>query len=189
MPTETTHGSHETAFNLEPLDNKRIETVLAELQQTYRVHTTGCFILAPSGAGKSHFVRNQQEPDWIDGDTLWTQAGAHPDRAWWLEGLDVIQAIDARCDEVTTRAKDRGLWIMGASCHWLTPDAIVLPDWEQHKAYIKHREETNYDGGATSDRLDQVLGHREWMQTWAKKGVPIFSSIEEAVRTMKALHG
>lgn len=178
----------ENMFRLEPLDENRVERVLNELLKTHRSHKSGCFILAPSGAGKSHYVRNQSEQDWIDGDILWTQAGAHPDRTWWLEGLDVIEAIDARSDEVTKRAKDKGLWIIGASCNWLKPDAIVLPDWERHKAFIKHREETNYDGGATSDRLDQVLGHREWMKTWSAKGVPIFSSIEEAVREMELIH-
>lgn len=188
MSIEKMQSTDQGTFNLEPLDEKRVESTLAKMLETYRAHKSGCFILAPSGAGKSHYVRNQLEPDWIDGDVLWTQAGAHPDRAWWLEGIDVMNEIDSRSDQVTKRAKEKGLWIMGASCNWLMPDAIVLLDWEQHKAFIKHREETRNDGGATSDRLDQVLGHREWMKTWSEKGVPIFSSIEEAVSKMKSLH-
>ena len=165
MSIEKIQGVDQAAFNLKPLDEKRIESAIAKMLEIYRVHKSGCFILAPSGAGKSHYVRNQSEPDWIDGDVLWTQAGAHPDRAWWLEGMDVMNEIDSRSDQVTKRAKEEGLWIMGASCNWLPPVAVVLPDWEQHKGFIKHREETSYDGGGTSDRLDQVLGHREWIQT------------------------
>jgi hypothetical protein len=173
-------------FGLEPLDDVRIERVLGEFGQKYRRHDKGLFILAPSGAGKSHYVREQATPDWIDGDTLWTAAGAHPDREWWLESLEVIQAIDAKCDEITKRAKEKGFWIMGASNNGLLPDAIVIPDWEKHKAMIKYREEHNYDGGAKTDRLDQVLGHREWMLTLAKQGIPVFPTIEAATRELSS---
>lgn len=173
-------------FGLEPLDDTRVEHVLEQFSQKYRRHGKGLFILAPSGAGKSYYVREQTTLDWIDGDMLWTAAGAHPDREWWLEDLEVIQAIDARCDEITRRAKEKGLWIMGASNNGLMPDGIVIPDWEKHKAMIKYREEHNYDGGAKTDRLDQVLGHREWMLTLVKQGVPLFPTIEAAANELSS---
>jgi len=156
--------------------------VYKEFLDKYIQHKYGLFILAPSGAGKTHFVQHQERMDWIDGDELWTACGAHPDRAWWTEGDDAIAIIDQKSDVITGEAKRLGLWIIGASNYWLRPDAIVLPEWEQHKAYIKSREETNYDGGATSSDHDQVLGHRAWMEKLAQeKDVPVFSSIQEAV--------
>ena len=144
-------------------------------------HKVGYFILAPSGAGKTHYIKNQKEPHWIDGDEVWMLARAHPDSKWWLEGQSTIDEIDQRSDIITVEAKKLGFWIMGASNNWLKPDAIVIPHWSMHKKFIKHREETNYDGGATSDRLAQVLAHRKQISKWAKGGVPTFKSVQEAV--------
>jgi len=152
----------------------------AYFKNEYKQHDKGFFVLAPSGAGKTHFVKNQNEMHWLDGDELWMEANAHPDGAWWLEGNERIAEIDARCDVITTEAKKLGFWIVGASNNWLKPDAIVLPEWETHKSWIKHREENDYDGGATSDKLEQVISHREWIIEWEKKGVPKFSTVQEA---------
>ncbi len=146
----------------------------------YVQHQKGFFILAPSGAGKTYYVKNQKEMNWIDGDELWMETNAHPDGPWWLEGLDRIAEIDARCDVITTEAKKLGFWIVGASNNWLKPDAIVVPDWETHQSWIKNREDTEYDGGATSDKLGQVMSHREWIIAWEKKGVPKFETVAEA---------
>ena len=168
-------------YNLEKLSQNQINKTLEEFSTKYMTHENGLFILAPSGAGKTYFVDHQTKKNWIDGDKLWTEAGAQPNRAWWLEGMPVISEIDRRCDKVTEMAKEKGLWIMGASNNYLKPDAIVIPDWEEHKKLIYLRETTNYDGGATSDRLDQVVGHRKWILEWEKKGVPKFESIREAV--------
>lgn len=154
--------------------------VYEQFQKQYIVHKSGFFILAPSGAGKTHFVKNQAEPHWIDGDHIWMAANAHPNGPWWEGDLDSILAIDARCDVVTQEAKKLGFWITGASNNWLKPDAIVIPEWETHKKWIKHREENNYDGGATSDRLEGVLAHRKWIEEWESKGVPKFETIQEA---------
>lgn len=87
-------------------------------------------------------------------------------------------------DIITVQAKELGFWIMGSANYWLKPDAIVLPHWKTHKKYIKYREENNYDGGATSDKLQQVINHRKVINKWVNKGVPKFGSIEEAVREL-----
>lgn len=155
--------------------------VYKELAKKYRTHDNGFFILAPSGAGKTHFIKSQKELHWIDGDDLWMATNAHPDGAWWLEGIDRINEIDQRSDVVTIEAKKLGFWILGASNAFLPPDAIVIPDWETHKHWISYRENNNYDGGATSDKLDQVESHREWILQWEKKGVPKFETVEKAV--------
>ncbi|MFA6184312.1 MAG: hypothetical protein WC682_04390 [Parcubacteria group bacterium] len=162
------------------------EDVLKKFREKYVTHTKGFFILAPSGSGKTYFVKNQAKQDWIDGDEIWMATNAHPQTNWWTEGIDVINEVEQKSDIITKQAKEAGLWIMGASCYWLMPDAIVLPDWSINKKYIKYREANNYDGGAKSDALDQVKNHRKYMQKIARKNkIPIFKSIGEAVDYLK----
>jgi hypothetical protein len=151
-----------------------------KLGKQYIRHKKGFFIMAPSGSGKTHFVKNQTEPHWVDGDDLWVITKAHPAGDWWNDGVEAITIIDQRCDVMTAQAKRMGFWVVGASNSWLKPDAIVLPHWSTHKRYIRLREEGNYDGGATSAQLGGVLGHRKWIAKWAHAGVPKFGSVAEA---------
>ncbi len=156
--------------------------VYGELAKKYVTHKTGYFILAPSGAGKTHFIRAQKELHWLDGDDLWPAAYAHPAGAWWLESLERMTEIDQRSDIITIEAKRLGFWILGASNAFLRPDAIVIPDWETHKRWIVVREREGYDGGATSDQLEQVMAHRKWILGWQENGtVPKFETVPEAV--------
>lgn len=158
-------------------------TIYEEFAKKYKTHERGFFILAPSGVGKTHFCKNQSEQHWIDGDELWLAAKAHPEGPWWLESLEINDRIDQRSDVVTMEAMWQGFWIMGASCSWLKPNAIVIPDWDEHKRLIKHREENDYDGGVTSESLWQVEGHRyKIIEKWhIQDDVPLFKTIEEAV--------
>lgn len=162
------------------------EAVYRKLAETYITHKVGYFILAPSGAGKTHFVKHQGSPDWLDGDDLWMTTNAHPDGAWWTQGIDKITEIDQRSDVITIEAKKLGFWIVGASNSFLEPDAIVIPDWETHKQWISAREHGNYDGGATSDQLDQVTSHREWIMKWEAQGVPKFGTVDAATAFLAA---
>ena len=152
--------------------------VFKELAKTYKTHKKGYFILAPSGAGKTHFVDNQKQKDWIDGDVLWMTTHAHPEGEWWLD-MSRVDQVEQRSDVITVQAKGLGFWIVGSDSYAVTPDAIALPHWSTHKRYIKLREK-QYDGGATSEHLAQVLHHRRWLAKFARKGVPIFRSVEEA---------
>ena len=154
--------------------------VYKKFAKEYVTHKRGFFILAPSGAGKTYFIKNQKEKHWIDGDAIWEATNAHPKGAWWLESIETMDEIDQKSDIITMQVKKLGFWIMGASNNWLKPDAVVLPNWNTHKKYIKTRETNTYDGGATSDRLPQVLGHRKWIRKWTKQGVPVFKSVKEA---------
>lgn len=157
------------------------EKVLEKFKKEYIVHKKGFFILAPSGAGKTYFVKNQTEKNWIDGDEIWTETNAQPKNDWWNKGLKIINEVEQRCDIITKQAIDNGLWIMGASNYWLMPDAIVLPDWETNKKYIIERENSNYDGGAKSDSFEQLNNHRVYMEKIAKDNkIPVFESIEKA---------
>ena len=163
-------------------------TIYKAFSKKYRLHKKGLFILAPSGVGKTYFIKQQKTSEWMDGDALWEATNAHPKGSWWLEPLETITEIDQRSDIVTAQAKKLGFWMMGASNAWLKPDAVVLPDWKTHQKYIITREQTNYDGGATSKSFAQVQNHRKWMRRWAKQGVPIFTSIQEAVDALTQTH-
>lgn len=154
--------------------------VYKKFAKEHITHKKGFFIMAPSGSGKTYFIERQKEKHWLDGDSLWEITNAHPKGEWWLWEGEAIDEIDQRSDVITVQAKKLGFWIIGASNFWLKPDAIVLPHWSTHKKYIMDREKNNYDGGAKSDRLGQVLGHRKWIRQWAKKGVPVFNSVAEA---------
>ena len=172
-------------MNINPVTFNEDAKFYNQLGEKYLKHDFGLFILAPSGAGKSHFCRGQKEKHWIDGDDLWMGSHAHPEGPWWLEPIDTMNRIDKRSDIVTMEAMYEGFWVMGASNFWLKPSAIVLPDWEQHVAYIKFREENNYDGGAKSDRLKQVEEHRAAIEKWhTDHGVPLFKSVDEAVKSL-----
>jgi hypothetical protein len=154
--------------------------VYEDLAKTYKTHKVGYFILAPSGAGKTHFVNAQKQSDWIDGDVLWMTAKAHPEGEWWLKPLDEIMEIERRSDIITTQAKKLGFWIIGTDCYSIVPDAIVIPHWSTHKKYIRMRESGDYDGGATSAQFEGLLRARKWMAGFARKGVPKFNSVSEA---------
>jgi hypothetical protein len=164
------------------------EALLKKFQEGYGTHPKGFFILAPSGSGKTHFIKNQIKNDWIDGDDLWLAAKAEPENEWWNESLDKINEVEQRCDVITSQAKKLGFWIMGASNWWLLPDAIVLPPWRVHKNYIIKRENNNYDGGAKSDTFLQVMNHRKYMQGIARKNkIPVFRTVEDAVTYLEKL--
>jgi hypothetical protein len=144
----------------------------------YITHKKGYFILGPSGIGKSHYVRAQQpgSKHWVDADQIWRKTKAMPIGAWW-EQLDKIKGVEEQCDIITVQAKSLGLWLIGASCRWLKPDAVVLPHWKTHEKYIKMRN-LNYDGGAT----ELPKGHRKEIHQWTKQGVPEFKSVQEAIK-------
>lgn len=160
-----------------------------ELEKEFIRHDKGYFVLAPSGVGKSHYVRKQEQgkKDWIDADRLWRFARAMPKGAWW-EDQDIIPIVEQQCDIITLQAKRQGFWMLGSANYWLKPDAIVLPHWQRHVKFIKKRE-LNYDGGAKSDTdsLAQVKRHRQWINKWIKEGVPKFSSVKEAVTYLSSL--
>ena len=154
--------------------------IYQKLAQNVKTHNNGYFILAPSGAGKTHYVKSQAQPDWLDGDELWSATKALPEGEWWNEPLELIFEIERRCDVITEQAKRYGFWIIGASDRSLKPDAIVIPNWMTHKKWIAAREAINYDGGATTAQLSQVLNHRREIALWRKQNVPQFATVESA---------
>jgi len=151
-----------------------------ELSKTYKTHTCGYFILAPSGAGKTYFVDNQSVKHWIDGDFLWPKANADLTDEVWNHDEDSVREVNRRSDVITHQARKLGFWIVGSSNESLKPDAIVLPPWKVHVEYIKNREITDYDGGAVSSDLEAVRSHRHIIEEWSLQKVPVFKSIKDA---------
>src|SRR6266849_2074458 len=91
------------------------------LSQRYVRHDHGLFILAPSGAGKTHFFNSQETKDWVDGDALWLASNAQPNNDWWTAGDSAVslREVDARSDLITWQAMKLGFWVLGASNLWL----------------------------------------------------------------------
>lgn len=159
--------------------------VYTQLAKEYIRHSSGLFILAPSGSGKTYFVEHQTRKDWIDGDLLWSITGADNSSDDWNDNIDDVMEINARSDVITQQAKKQGFWVIGSSNLYLKPDAIVIPDKSTHIKYITKREKSNYDGGAKINDLEGVNEHITWMKnTWDGK-VPFFSTIDDAVSYLK----
>jgi len=150
-----------------------------KLKKEFITHKQGIFIYAPSGVGKTWYVKRQKEPHFIDGDYLWGLCGALPSGAWWLNADEDIDRYERRADVITEQAKKLGFYIMGASRISVIPDAIVLPPLETHLKYIKERE-SHYDGGLKSDNIEAIKSSRE--RTLKAKGpnTLVFESVQEA---------
>ena len=153
----------------------------ARLAKEYIKHSKGLFILAPSASGKSYFVNNQKENDWIDGDYLWPATNADLCSDEWNTKPEEVYEINRRSDVITYQANKLGFWVMGSSNESLKPDAIVILPWDTQVEYIKKRESTIYDGGATTADIESIRYHRQAVSLWEDKGVPSFESIDEAV--------
>ena len=156
-----------------------------QLESKYTRHKKGLFIVAPSGTGKTHFTTHQATQDWIDGDPVLVETGAQPNADWWNKGVPVIERVEQRCDVITQQFRDKGYWIMTSINSWLEPDAIIIPDWNILTQRIAQRQKNNYDGGLTSDQHEQLKKGIEIIERWhTEKGVPKFSTIEEAIKTL-----
>ena len=153
----------------------------AQLAKKYIKHSSGFFILAPSASGKTYFINNQKDNDWIDGDYLWPATNADLSSDEWNINLEDVYENNRRSDVITYQAKKLGFWVIGSSNESLKPDAIVILPWETQVEYIKKKESMTYDGGATMADVESIRKHRQIVSLWEDKGVPCFESIGEAV--------
>lgn len=159
-----------------------------KLKKEYITHCQGLFIYAPSGVGKTYFIKRQEKNDWIDGDVLWSRTFAFPNDDWWNRPEDEINTIERRADVITEQAKKLGFWIMGASCVSIKPDAIVIPPLKTHLKYIINRENNNYDGGLTGENIDRIMSFRKDVLKYKKQGVPCFKSVDAAAYYLSHLN-
>ena len=176
-------------MNLKPVIFKTADRFYKDLEQRYKRHAKGLFIVAPSASGKTYFCDRQSQPDWIDGDVLWGTAGADPfPFQWWNDGLQTIHRVGQRCDIITADAVDRGFWIIGSTNYWLKPHAIVIPSKQVLMRNLEARGQADhtYDGGLEKHQYQQLAkGMEEIRQRWGKE-VPEFDSIDKAAKALKA---
>lgn len=152
-----------------------------ELGNEYSTHSTGLFVLAPSASGKTYYIENQTEKDWIDGDYLWHITNADLSNDDWEYDMETVKEINRRSDVITHQAKKLGFWVIGSSNDSLKPDAIVLLPVEKHMEYIEKRGENKNANGAKREDIEALLEHRKIIELWKGQGVPSFESIELAV--------
>lgn len=151
-----------------------------QLAKKYIQHSSGFFILAPSASGKTYFIDNQNNNDWIDGDYIWPATNADLSGGEWNANLEDVHEINRRSDVITYQAKKLGFWVIGSSNESLKPDAIVILPWETQLEYIRKRESTNYDGGATTTDIEEIRKHRNTVELWQDQDVPCFKSVNKA---------
>lgn len=93
-------------------------TIYEKALEKVNKHNIGYYIFAPSCSGKSYYLNSKSNNDWIDGDFIWEESGAHPDsRTKWWEDENVynLDLIDIKADIVTDEVRNIGGWMMGAS--------------------------------------------------------------------------
>jgi len=160
------------------------KSVYSKLKNAFKTHKSGKFILAPSGAGKSHYIKHQTDSSWVDADEIWIPTGCFElADEWWNNGEERIREVFTKCDLMTIVARRIGFRLMGAMSNYnLVPDAIVLPPWKQHTRFIEARSINGDAHGLKSEELQMVKEHRKELHLYAKEsGTMIFDSIEDAV--------
>ena len=156
-------------------------SIYGQLGDEYNTHAKGLFILAPSASGKTYYIENQTQKDWIDGDYLWSITNADLSSDDWEYDTEAVKEINRRSDVITYQAKKLGFWIIGSSNDSLKPDAIVLLPVKKHMEYVDKRMESQNFNGARKEDIDALLEHRKTIEQWKSQGVPCFESVELAV--------
>jgi hypothetical protein len=196
--------SNSEKIKLEPLDPKKVESIVKKYENKHIRHKHGAVIFVGSGGGKSTVCRNQKpdsegKTDLIDADLVYRETNAHPLQPgvyplrplpWWEMGDEIIHEVELRCGVVNQAMIDHGLWAMTTSFDpedKYVPEniVIVLLPWEEHKRRIVEKSSSaNYDAGAKANKagFSIVMGHREWTKKVAKeKNIPVIDSIEKAI--------
>lgn len=152
-------------------------SVYQHFDKEYKRHEKGYVILGPSGMGKTTYIRSQKEKNWIDSDDLLGQLGVN----WHHNEDDNVQfkLNYMRADYMLEQSKQYGYRILGALFWDYKADAMVIPDYEQHKKYMAQR--TDLDLSKINDIRQIYFGHA------MKHDIPIFGTIEEAVNYLENL--
>lgn len=74
---------------------------------------------------------------------------------------------------------------MGFSNSYLKPNAIVMPPWETHKAYIRKRAYSKYNSVLREEDLSEVKAHRLWIEHWKAVKVPRYEAIVLAAQILE----
>jgi len=128
------------------VDSKKIQEVIDKLN--IKLHPRGLFVVAPSGAGKSHYVKGHNT--WTDQDPFLAEFG---------EGKgDLSESKLRKADDLTFELKKEGGWVMGAT--WWNPqhiDAFIIPP----ESIIKKRLRQKTDKFPESYYGDVIKPHIE----------------------------
>ena len=161
---------------------------LSKLKPVY--HTTGRSIIMPSGSGKSYWMKNLQpvKNAFIDADPLMWAVGAMPP----LEGENIsglnwkehMELICKRCDMVTVKCKEKGLWLMGATW-WLGDyiDAFVILPAALNRRYLKGKDDAGKGFGEGYYENEVLPYINNTLRPTAKQfKIPVFNSIAACAR-------
>jgi hypothetical protein len=165
-----------------------LEKALSKLKPVY--HTTGRSIIMPSGSGKSYWMKNLQpvKNAFIDADPLMWAVGAMPpldgENISGLNWKEHMELICKRCDMVTVKCKEKGLWLMGATW-WLGDyiDALVILPAELNKEYLKGKDDAGEGFGEGYYENDVLPYINNTLRPTAKQfKIPVFNSIAACAR-------
>ena len=143
-------------------------------KQSAVLHPEGKFVVAPNGAGKSYYVKQQAQNDWLDQDPYLEQVDI-PTR-----GNDKLsKATMQQADKATLALKRAGAWVLGAT--WWDPanvDAFVVPS----AAVIQTRLAAKPDKFDENFYANNVEPQIETIRKVAKEHeIPIYDSFEDIV--------
>ena len=157
------------------------DDVFEDFNTAYKRHDKGYIILAPPGTGKSHFVNSQKgtKKDWIDVDILFGEKSLNIN---WnnCKNRDDLRLAYLRADYMLEHCKVYGYRIIGALFWEYKADAMVIIPLKQHIKYMKNRSDLD---------LKKLKNLRNIFISHAKeKKIPIFKSINEAIRYINSLN-
>lgn len=156
------------------VDSTEIEKVVNKLG--VELHPKGLFVVAPSGAGKSHYIKSHEK--WTDQDPFLAEFG---------EGKgNLSESKLRRADDITFQLKKRGGWVMGAT--WWNPqhvDAFVVPP----ESTIKSRLRQKTDKFPDSYYDDEIKPHIENdIKPLAKEhNIKIYESFDQCTRALSGV--
>jgi hypothetical protein len=153
-------------------------SVYSKYSESFVKHKKGLLILGPPGIGKTYYCDNIQEENedgkkhWIDADNICSSLNVQ----WHFnEKSKIEQRLNyLRAEYILEQSRALGYYVIG-SLFWnnIIPDAIVIPDIELHKTYLKSREDLN---------IDFVLTVRKLLKDMAKRfDIKVFKSIQDAI--------
>lgn len=130
---------------------------------------SGKIILAPCGTGKSHWIRENPDSGWVEGDTLYEEA-------------NVSTSDFQAADKINKQAKSDGNKIMTSTWYDMDIiDAIVIPDLDKLKEQLKGEERKGND----PERAIQLIRSHH---AKSANPPPIYDSIEAAVAAVDGDH-
>jgi GTPase SAR1 family protein len=151
------------------------KTVYDDLGKKFIKQKKAYVILGPPGVGKTTFVKKQKEKIWVDVDPLFSKLGVK----WHQNAKNPVdmRLNYLRADYMLEQTKALGFCVIGALFWEFVPDAIVIPDLDTHKRYLKGRKNLN---------IEVVCKIRNLLKKKAKDfKIPIFKSCEEAAASFR----